>query len=103
PGLDTFQAYRIRTAERVARTLERADLLGPALEEQDLDEAGAILGRRPGSWRDADAKLEAFVLSAGPEADAPLIQYLHRHVQRHEVLLQGSLRELEGVKIEMLD
>jgi hypothetical protein len=103
PGADSFQAYQTRTAERVARYLARADLLGPALEEQDADEVAAILGRRPASWSDADARLESFVQGAGPEADAALAQYFHRHLRRQEALLQGALRELEGVEIAMLD
>jgi aminoglycoside phosphotransferase (APT) family kinase protein len=100
---DPIRRYERATAERVARYLQRADLLGPELEEEDLDEAGAILGRRPESWSDADARLEAFVQAAGPDDDARLVHYFHRHILRHETLLQGALRELEDVMIEQLD
>jgi aminoglycoside phosphotransferase (APT) family kinase protein len=103
PDADALRAYHTRTAERVARYLARADLLGPALEEQDLDEIGAILGRRPASWSDADARLEVYVLDAGPDADTRLVRYFLRHLRRREALLEGALRELEGVAIEMLD
>jgi hypothetical protein len=102
-GSDPIQAYRTRTAERVARTLQRAELYGPALEEQNLDEVGALLGRRPRSWSDAERELEGFVSSAGPQADAALLGYFHRHFQRQEALLQGALCELEGVEIQRLD
>ena len=102
-GADPIQAYRTRTAERVARYLERAELFGPALEAQNLDEVGALLDRRPSSWSDADLRLETFVQGAGPESDAALVGYFHRHFSRHEALLQGALRELEGVEIPMLD
>ena len=102
-GADPIQAYRTRTAERAARYLERAELYGPALEEQNLDEVGALLGRRPASWSDADLRLETFVQGAGPESDAALIGYFHRHFSRQEALLHGALRELEGVEIAMLD
>lgn len=100
---DPMQAYRTRTAERVARYLERAELFGPALERQNLDEAGALLGRRPSSWSEADERLEAFVRSAGPESDAALVGYFHRHFSRQEALLRGALRELEGIEIEQID
>jgi hypothetical protein len=100
---DPIQAYRTRTAERVARYLARAELFGPALEERNLDEVGALLGRRPGSWSEADEALEAFVRSAGPDSDAALIGTLHRHFSRQEALLEGALRELEGVEIQLLD
>jgi len=102
-GVDPIQAYRTRTAERVARTLARAELFGPALEAQNLDEVGALLGRRPTSWSDADLELEAFVRDAGPESDAALVGYFYRHFARQEALLEGALCELEGVEIEMLD
>ena len=99
---DPIRRYERATAERVARYLARADLLGPELEAEDLDEAGAILGRRPASWSEGDARLEAFVQSAGPEHDGRLVHYFHRHILRHETLLEGALRELEGAVIEML-
>ena len=99
---DPIRRYERATAERAARYLARADLLGPELEAEDLDEAGAILGSRPAGWRDADARLEAFVASAGPEHDGHLVRYFHRHVQRHETLLRGALRELEGARVDQL-
>jgi hypothetical protein len=103
PGADPIQAYQTRTAERVAHALARADLFGPALEAQNLDEVGALLGRRPHSWSDADERLESFVQGTGPESDAALVGYFYRHFARQEALLQGALRELEGVEIERLD
>jgi len=103
PGADPIQAYQTRTAERVARYLERAELFGPALEEQNLDEVGALVGRRPGSWSEGDQALEAFVLRADAGSDAALIGYFHRHFSRQEALLQGALRELEGVEIPRID
>jgi aminoglycoside phosphotransferase (APT) family kinase protein len=105
PSADTdpIRRYERATAERVARYLARAELLGPELEAEDLDEVGAILGRRPASWSEADAQLEAFAQGAGPEHDGRLVHYFHRRILRHETLLQGALRELEGVVIEHLD
>ena len=99
---DPIRRYERATAERVARYLQRAEILGPELAEEDLDEAGAILGRRPDSWSDADARLEAFVHAAGPEDDGRLVRYFPRHSQRHETLLQGALRELAGARVELL-
>ncbi len=102
-GADPIQAYQTRTAERLAHSLARAELFGPALEAQNLDEVGALLGRRPLSWSDADERLETFVQSAGPESDAALVGYFYRHFARQEALLQGALRELEGVEIQLFD
>ncbi len=102
-GADPIQAYQTRTAERVARYLQRAELFGPALEAQNLEEVAALTGRRPASWSEADEQLEVLVRGAGPEMDAALIGYFHRHFSRQEALLQGALRELEGVTMPMLD
>jgi aminoglycoside phosphotransferase (APT) family kinase protein len=100
---DPFRAFQIANARRVAIWTARADLYGPALERQDLDEAGAILGRRPASWTEADVALEKFAATAGPESDAALVSYFQRRFRRHEALLVGALEELEDTKIEMLD
>jgi aminoglycoside phosphotransferase (APT) family kinase protein len=100
---DPFRAFQIANARRVAIWTARADLYGPALERQDLDEAGAILGRRPASWTEADVALEKFAATAGPESDAALVSYFQRRFRRHEALLVGALEELEDTEIEMLD
>lgn len=100
---DPFRAFQIANARRIAHWTARTDLYGPALERQDLDEAGAILGRRPASWTEADAALEKLAQSAGPELDAPLIRYFQRRCLRHEALLTGALEELEGAEMLMLD
>jgi aminoglycoside phosphotransferase (APT) family kinase protein len=87
--------YRIDAAWRVAEYLRRADLLGPAFEEQDLDEMAVILGRRPLNWAEGDAALEAFVHTAGPEREAELVRYFHRRVSRQHAILKPVLREME--------
>ena len=100
---DPFRAFQIANARRIAHWTARADLYGPELERQDLDEAGAILGRRPASWMDSDAALEKLAQSAGPELDEALIRYFQRRCLRHEALLTGALEELEGAQMVMLD
>jgi aminoglycoside phosphotransferase (APT) family kinase protein len=100
---DPFRAFQIANARRIAHWTARADLYGPALEAADLDEVGAILGRRPASWIEGDAALERLVQNAGPERDAELIRYFQRRCLRHEALLAGALEELEGARIARLD
>ena len=87
--------YRIDAAWRVAEYLRRADLLGPAVEEQDLEDMAVILGRRPANWIEGDAALEALVLAARPERDAEFVRYFHRRVLRQEAILKPVMRELE--------
>jgi aminoglycoside phosphotransferase (APT) family kinase protein len=99
---DPIRAFQIANARRLAVWTSRADLYGPALEAQDLDEVAALLGRRPATWSEADEALEKWVATAGPESDAALVRYFQRRFRRHEFLLEGALAELEGVKIERL-
>ncbi len=101
-GADEYTRYRLDVAARAAEYLRRAERWGDALEAQNLDEIGAILGRRPASWQEADADLEHFVLEAGPEHDAALIRYFHRHCLRGELLIEPVARELAGVSVQKI-
>ncbi|MGI9591770.1 MAG: phosphotransferase [Myxococcota bacterium] len=100
---DAERAYELDRAWRVAQYLERVDAYGGALASDDRDDAAAILGRRPSTWAEADAELEALVLEAGPERDAELTRYFHRRLLREEALLAPSLRELEGAHMPPVD
>ncbi len=73
-GDDEERAYELDRLRRTAIHLARADRWGPALEADDLDDAAALLGARPASWAEADARLEPLVLATGPERDAALIR-----------------------------
>jgi len=97
-----FAAYEINAAYRAAEYLRRAERYGAAFEQRDLEEIGSLLGRSFREWKEADHALEVFVTEAGPEHDADLIKLCHRRCQRHEALLQPVLRELEGVKTQLL-
>ena len=94
--------YRIDAAGRIAEYVRRADLLGPAFEEQDLEEMAAILGRRPANWLEGDAALEALVLAAGPERNAELVRYFHRRMLRQEAILKPVMRELEHANFQRI-
>lgn len=94
--------YRIDAAWRVAEYLRRADLLGPAFEEEDLDEMAVLLGRRPANWLEGDTALEALVLAAGPERDAEFVRYFHRRVLRQEAILKPVLREMEHSTVQRI-
>ncbi len=101
-GDDAFAGYERDAAYRVAEYLRRAERLGPALESVDLDEAAPLLGSRPASRAEADVALEALVAHAEPELDAELVRYFQRRVQRLEVILGPSMRELQGASIQLL-
>lgn len=96
------KTYELDVALRVAQYLRRADVYGPQLEAEDLDEVAELLGRRPSSWEEADEALEAFVLEAPPELDGPLARYFVRRCLREESLLAPAMREIEGARVQIL-
>ena len=100
---DEFAAYRFDAVARVATYLSRADRLGPALEEADLDDVAELLGGRPDSFARADAALEELVAEADPDLDAELVAYFHRRMLRQEALIDPVMRELRGATIQPID
>jgi len=99
------EAYDEDRLYRVAQVLERSDRYRPALESDDLDDVAELLGHRPRSWEQADEELERFVLEANAEGhlDEELLRYFHRRLCREESLLEPTLRELTGARIEPID
>jgi hypothetical protein len=87
------RAYDFDRMQRLAVYLERSDRHGPALDADDLDDVEKLLGSRPATWEEGDARLEKLVLEAGPERDADFIRYFHRRLCREESLLEPVLRE----------
>ena len=84
---DEFEQYRLRTAFRLARHLERVDEIGDACVAADLDDLHALLGTRPATWQDGDAALEAFVLADDGRHDVELVTLFHRRLWRaHQML-----------------
>jgi hypothetical protein len=100
----TMVKYQLDVAARAASYLRRADRWGRVFDEEDLDEAAAILGERPASWQEADAELEALVLDNAPDPglDIPLLRLLHRRCLRQEWLMKSVLGERAGVSFQPL-
>ncbi|MBM3658870.1 MAG: phosphotransferase family protein [Actinobacteria bacterium] len=84
---DEFEQYRLRTAFRLARHLQRVDEIGDACVAADLDDLHALLGRRPETWQEGDAALEAHVLADDGADDEALVLLFHRRLWRaHQML-----------------
>jgi aminoglycoside phosphotransferase (APT) family kinase protein len=86
---DEYVRYQLRAAFRLARHLERAQEIGMAVDEADLDDLQPLLGRRPVSWEEGDAELERFVLgdAGSGRHDEDLVQLFHRRNLRAQMLL----------------
>jgi len=86
-AVDEFEQYRLRTAFRLARHLQRVDEIGDACVAADLDDLHALLGHRPETWPEGDAALEAFVLADDGAHDEALVVLFHRRLWRaHQML-----------------
>ncbi len=103
---DAFAGYQRDAAARVAEYLLRADRFGASLEQQNLDDAEALLGTRPAGWQAAEHALEAWVESLGEKNDArceaDAVRLFHRIISRLEWILSPLMRELAGAKIQIL-
>jgi aminoglycoside phosphotransferase (APT) family kinase protein len=96
-------AYRLDTARRIAEYVREIDRRGARLEEQDQDEAAALLGRRPASWREGDAEIERRAIAAGSAERPALLRFLVRRSLRREALLGAAIRELAGARAQRID
>jgi hypothetical protein len=68
----------------------------PAFERQDIADTEAVLGKKFTNWMEADAALEKYVMSAGPEQDAVLIPLFYRRTQRQAWLMEPLLSRPEA-------
>ena len=79
---DEVTQHQFRIFFRLARHLARSDEIGPAVEQENLEDLAALLGKRPSDWEDADAALEQFVLADDGRHDEELVRLLHRRCWR---------------------
>jgi aminoglycoside phosphotransferase (APT) family kinase protein len=84
---DEYERHQLRVAFRLARHLQRFDEIGDACTGADLDDLQAFLGRRPATWQEGDAALEAFVLADAGTHDEELLQLFHRRYLRYKLLV----------------
>jgi len=98
--------YDLDAAFRVSQYLREVDRHGARSDEEDLEELAALLGQPVSAFSDfdaADLALEAFILEAGTDKDAGILQYLYRRTCRREYLLAPAMRELEDTQLQSID
>jgi aminoglycoside phosphotransferase len=99
---DGEPSYRADTALRIAELARELDRRGDRVEDQDREEAAALLGRRPSDWREADVALEALARTARGRRFADLVRFLYRRSLRQEGLLRPAMRELAGAEFQRI-
>jgi aminoglycoside phosphotransferase (APT) family kinase protein len=87
PAETPLAAYRRGCAAEVADYLAILAVQEPGILAAERAEAAALLGQDIAEAGAREAALEAFVLAAGPEADATLLRFFHKQVTRRLALL----------------
>ena len=101
-GEDPYLAHRRAGTIALLEHLRLAERLGPALDAQELDELGALLGRRPGSLDEGLAALEALVLASGASRERELLAYFTRRAARTQTLYAPAMGDLVSGKLSPL-
>lgn len=91
PVEEGFATYERDGTAELAAFMARTGQYGPAIYRQDKADIEALLGKPFDDLAEADAALEAYVLAAGQDEDARLLQMLYRRVQRHFELFRPFL------------
>jgi aminoglycoside phosphotransferase (APT) family kinase protein len=97
---DGHRRHRLNLAARLATFARNAMRRGPALREMELDEMGALLGRRPADPTEGHAAVDRLVQREGPRREETLVRYLHRQVVREEALMAGAMGAGEGARLQ---
>ena len=91
---DPYLAHRARQLATLARCLERAHALGPALDAEERDDIARILGRRSGNLADAEVELCERIRGRAAGTEPELIAYLGRRCERKAALWAPALGPL---------
>jgi hypothetical protein len=78
-------------ASQIVEWLVSSDALGAEMRRRDLGDISALLGKPFGDWNAAQAALEAYVQSAGPDQDERLFQ-LFVAMESRRMLMFGQTR-----------
>jgi hypothetical protein len=100
---DAYRAFRMQMTLRLAQHLRNADRLGPALDAQERDDLGQLLGRRPASLREGRRALDRLVREQGPRREEELVRFFHRHALRSQALMQGAMGMAEHARLQPLE
>lgn len=83
---DPVMRNDLRRAFRLSRHLGRWGEIGREIAAQDLNDIAGLTGRRPASWQEGEAALEAFVLADEGRHDEQLILLFNRRLRRAQAM-----------------
>jgi aminoglycoside phosphotransferase (APT) family kinase protein len=92
-GIETSElgAAKLDSAARLIEWLTKSDQMGGEILARDVADVSALLGQRFDSWQQAEAALETFIRSAGPEFDEKLFT-LFAAIEGRRLLVFGPTR-----------
>ena len=100
---DPFLAHRRSGTLGLLEHLRLAERLGPAFDAQELDELGALLGRRPASLGEGLSTLDALLRAAGASREPELLAYFTRRAARAQALFAPAMGELANGRLSPID
>ncbi len=96
---DPYLAHRRTGTLGLLEHLRLAERLGPAFDAQELDEQGAILGRRPSSLAEGLSTLDSLVRASGASRETELLGYFARRAARAQALFAPAMGELANGRL----
>jgi aminoglycoside phosphotransferase (APT) family kinase protein len=99
----SFPRNRLEAAVLLVRSLEREQVLGPALERIECDELGALLGVRPADLTGGLAELDRRIAERRAPDEARVLNYLARRAWRQELLLAPVVSLFPDRKLRPID
>ena len=102
PGDEAFAAHRREGVLGLLEHLRLAERLGPVYDARELDELGALLGKRPATLAEGLAALDALVRDSGASREAELLGYFARRATRAHVLFEPAMGELAHSRLAPL-
>lgn len=81
-----LQGAHKKSAVELVECLVRVDRFGAEMERRNLADVSTLLDQSFADWNTAEAALERFVQTAGPELDKPLLQLFGAQEERRMVL-----------------
>lgn len=100
---DDYLAFRLRIVRDLAPGLHRAAQAAAHLEDVDRSDESRLLGVRPADWRDADERLERFVIDHGTDREADIARLLARRIRRQIELIEPGMRDVQGFRVQPIE
>jgi hypothetical protein len=103
PGDAAYAAHRRAGVLGLLDHLRLAERVGPAWDARELDEQGALLGRRPTTLADGLEALDALVRDSGASHEPELLGYFTRRAARAQALYAPAMGELASCRLSPLE